>query len=179
MERKTPSRTDKLPLKLAHNLNNVSYINLALQKTLYDTYGSKIDINELSAIAELIILLNAVNDVNGGETLSFIPGITLPNTGFILAKLNEYQHRYATQLTIKTLPFFNLTDSRTLLKPAIFYSKRVSIANPNEAPDISFDYFSGEYRIVGFKHIINTHECYSEFMMIKYQASDENLKGHT
>lgn len=168
---------EKLPLILSQNGDNVSYLNLALQRTLFDTYGNKLNINELGAIAELIILLNAVNENNGGNTVSFMPGLTLPNTNVILAKLLEYQHKYATELTIKTLPFFNLTDSRTLLKPAIFYSKRISTLNSEDKA--TFDFFSGEYRILGFRHVINTQECYSEFLMYKHLASDETLKGHT
>jgi len=170
------NKYEKLPLILTQNSENVSYLNLSLQRTLYDTYGSKLDKNELNAMAELIILLNVVNEKNGGNTISFIPGITLPSNNFILARLNEYQHRYAVNLTLKTLPFFNLTDTRTLNKPCIFYSKRISVLNNDS---VSFDFFSGEYRIVGFKHVINTQECYSEFMLIKYGASDETLNGHS
>lgn len=156
--------------------DGVSYLNLALQRTLYDIYGSKIDKNELFAISEFIILYNVVNDNTPGNTISFIPGLTLPTSNFILAKLLEYQHRYAAELTLKTLPFFHLSDARTINKPAIFYSKRIATMN-NDAP-VNFDFFSGEWRIVGFKHIINTQECYSEFILIKYSASDETLKGH-
>ena len=40
----------------------------------------------------------------------------------------------------------------------------------------SIDFFSGEYRIIGFKHVITTRECYSEFLLNKGQALAENLK---
>jgi hypothetical protein len=168
---------ESYPLVTSNSSENASYLNLALQRTLYDTYGKKINKDDLFAVSQFIILLNAVNDVNGGSTVSFLPGITLPTSKFILSKLLEYQQRYASELTLKTLPFFNLSDSRTLNKPAVFFSKRISTLGNDSS--VTLDFFSGEWRIVGFRHVINTQECYSEFMLIKYQSTDETLKGHS
>lgn len=176
-----PSPTGRFylrPVILTNNYENVSNLNLALQSTLlqYD-FIRNIDQRELAAIADFIILLNISNDLTGNNTLSFIPGITLPTSNFILSKLLEYQQRNASELSIKTLPFFNLSDARSIYKPAVVLSKRISTLGDRDK-DVRFDFFSGEWRIVGFRHVINTQECYSEFMLNKYMASDETLKGH-
>ena len=178
------------PLILTQNSQNVSYLNLAIQKVLYSKSREydprrnavvqnptgplgKIDYNNLAAIAEFIILLNATNEINGGNTVTFIPGLTMPNRNFILSRIHEYNVKFSLNLTIKTLPFFNLTDARTMNKPCIFYSKRVSLMGVD--PVDVMDFFTGEYRIVGFRHVITTSECYSEFSLSKYLTADEKV----
>jgi hypothetical protein len=76
-------------------------------------------------------------------------------------------------ITIKTLPYFNLSDFRTIAyKYAILLSKKtvgqISPNNPNLKDLVNqLDFFSGLYNIVGFRHIINPEEMYSEFKLLK------------
>jgi hypothetical protein len=128
---------------------------------------------DLAAVAEFLILLNASNNDNNMGSISFSPGLNLPGNKFILSRITEYVKRFAVEMTIKTLPFFNLSELRTINKPALFFSKRIS---PLNTPVDQFDFFSGEYRITGFRHVITTSECFSEFMLTKYGASDDLIR---
>jgi hypothetical protein len=156
------------------NDDGLSYLNLLVQTKLID-FGFKVAKEEIYALAQFIILLNIGIDQSNINSITFAPGLTMPGQNFILAKIHEYSKRYAAEITVKTLPFFNLTDTRTINKPAIFFSKRVSFNNFKE--DINLDFFSGEYRIVGFRHLITTTECYSEFLLTKFGANNEGLSG--
>jgi hypothetical protein len=154
-----------------------TYFNIAVQSKLID-FGLSIKDEEIFPLAQFIILLNtSINSSNLG-TIKLTAGISTPGQNFILGKLHEYQKKYAVELTIKTLPFFNLTDRRAIQRPAIFFSKRLNTLGANKSKDIELDFFSGEYRIVGFRHVITTTECYSEFLMIKYGTTAEGIEGN-
>jgi hypothetical protein len=73
------------------------------------------------------------------------------------------------------LPFFYLSNYRVISQPAFFYSKKLNISNYNDLN--IFDFFSGDYRIMGFKHVISTRECYSEFLLNKANALGGELKA--
>jgi len=76
-------------------------------------------------------------------------------------------------IQIKTLPYFNLSDFRTVAnKYAILISKKtvgqITPNNPNLKDLVNqLDFFSGVYNIVGFKHTINPDGMYSEFRLLK------------
>lgn len=87
----------------------------------------------------------------------------------IAAEIFKYQMMNAYVVTIKTLPFFHLCNYRTMaLKPAFLFSKKLKTAShmPSNPKD-ELDVFSGHYNIEGFRHVITTKECYSEFIMKK------------
>ncbi len=70
------------------------------------------------------------------------------------------------KISIKTLPFFWLSNQRLMaLKPCFLFSKKTSLIG-NELKN-SMDFFTGMYNITSFKHVINTKEAYSEFILIK------------
>ena len=83
--------------------------------------------------------------------------------------------RNFVQVSIKTLPFFYLSNYRVIGQPSLLYSKKVNISNyVNQS---IFDFFSGNYTILGFKHVITTKECYSEFILTKSQALGGEVKS--
>lgn len=159
-------------LILTNSSDSVSYLNLAMQAYLRDNVKG-IKGEDLAAVAEFIILLNASNDANDMGSISFSPGLNLPGNKFILSRINEYAKRFSVEMSVKTLPYFHLSELRTINKPALFFSKRISPINNSID---QFDFFSGEYRITGFRHVITTSECYSEFMLTKYGATDDLIK---
>ena len=69
----------------------------------------------------------------------------------------EELNNYAINLTIKTLPFFNIIP---FTAPKCFV-----IHNPNKIVGSTKrpQTFTGLYQIKGCRHVINTNECYSEF----------------
>jgi hypothetical protein len=158
-------------LVLTHSTDGVSYLNLAVQAQIKDLGGYPIAPVDLAALAELIILLNLSNDESEDTNLTFTPGLTLPGTGFILSRIHEHAKRFSSEISLKTLPFFHLSNYSDINKKCLFFSKRLSIAG-RDLP-VVFDFFSGEYMITGFKHVITTSECYSEFLLTKFGASDD------
>lgn len=69
---------------------------------------------------------------------------------------------------IKTLPMFHLSDYRTTLKPAIVYLRSTPGVNIQPQNDRSTaDFFTGMYKILGFKHTISKNKGQSEFTLVK------------
>jgi hypothetical protein len=67
------------------------------------------------------------------------------------------------------LPFFHLSNFRLVnFKPCFVFSKQVTPININSLDNTpKLDFFTGVYNIAAFKHVINTRECYSQFMLLK------------
>jgi hypothetical protein len=129
----------------------------------------------LLPLAETIILMNAVNTASENSQVEVLPGLYLPNKNFITGKIMEYAAKFFIEVSLKTLPFFYLSNYRVISQPAFFYSKKLNISNYNDLN--IFDFFSGDYRIMGFKHVISTRECYSEFLLNKANALGGELKA--
>ena len=69
---------------------------------------------------------------------------------------------------IKTLPMYNLSTQSTILKPVIVSLKTTPGINIKRQNDMSTtDFFSGLYKILGFKHTITNKKGESEFALIK------------
>jgi len=153
---------------------NVTIINALLQKTLAEHYPG-IPKENLLPLAETIILINEVSVQSGNSQVEVIPGLYLPNKNFISGKITEYAMKYFVEVSLKTLPFFYLSNYRVMSQPAFFYSKKLNISNYNDLN--IFDYFSGDYRIIGFKHVITTRECYSEFLLNRANALGGEVKS--
>jgi hypothetical protein len=153
---------------------NVTITNALLQKTLAEKYPG-IPKENLLPLAETIILMNAVNTASENSQVEVLPGLYLPNKNFITGKIMEYAAKFFIEVSLKTLPFFYLSNYRVISQPAFFYSKKLNISNYNDLN--IFDFFSGDYRIMGFKHVISTRECYSEFLLNKANALGGELKA--
>jgi len=174
------------PIIFTNSQENITLMNALLQSKLSEQnehtdqfrkgiykYGP-IKTESLEPLAETIILMNAANISTDNTQVDSVPGRYMPDQNFILGKITEYAMKYFVEVSLKTLPFFYLSNYRTIFQPAFFYSKKINISNYLNFNSI--DFFSGEYRITGFKHVITTRECYSEFLLNKGQALAENLK---
>ncbi len=87
----------------------------------------------------------------------------------IASELWKHLNNQVIKLSIKTLPFFHLSTLRLVnFKPCFLFSKQVTPINPNSnSISNNLDFFSGVYNIAAIKHVINTRECYSQFMLVK------------
>lgn len=157
----------------SNSQENITVLNALLQFEILGKHKS-IPKQDVMPLADLIILMNASKVDSGISQVEILPGLYLPNQNFILGKITEYAMRYFIEISIKTLPFFYLSNYRVISQPALLYSKKVNISNYNN--DKIFDFFSGDYRIFGFKHVITTKECYSEFILSKANALGSELK---
>ena len=95
----------------------------------------------------------------------------------IAAELWNALNSQQIKLNIKTLPFFHLATYRLLnFKPCFLFSKQVTPININSTNNsTNLDFFSGLYNIAAIKHVINTRECYSQFMLQKNVGSGYRL----
>jgi hypothetical protein len=85
----------------------------------------------------------------------------------IAAELWRNITEQAYKISIKTLPFFHLSSYRSMvMKPCYLFSKKITVSRTNPQ-DNSLDFFSGTYNITAFRHVINTRECYSQFLLVK------------
>jgi hypothetical protein len=155
---------------LSQEISNVdSFKNSEVDDTVIS------DIEALSLFIEALFTLG----LNNSPTLTISGKNGLPVEKNVKAALFQYLYTTtAPTVTIRTLPFFHLSNVNTVIgKTCILISKRtVSQVSPInsqlENMDNNLDFFSGVYNIVGAKHVITTSDCYSEFVMLK-------LKGET
>jgi hypothetical protein len=158
-------------LVLTHSNEGVSYLNLAIQSEIKQL-GGYVNVAYLAAVSELIVLLNLSDGESEDTTLNIVPGLTMPGTGFILSRIHEYSKRHSTEISIKTLPFFHISGFYDINKRCAFFSKRNQFMGKS-ANEMVFDFFSGEYVITGYRHVMTTGECYSEFLLNKMGTSDD------
>ena len=155
--------------------DNVSYLGLAYQLPL-----KKINPNlngaKLKNAADLLVLLNQYNLSKGKNSNGAIMtvGVNGPKQNTIQSKILDYAMKNSFKVSLKTLPFFHLSDYFVIGRPAYFYSRKVSLLGGKPKTDL--DFFSGQYFIGGFKHVISANNCYSEFTLQKSINAGE-LKG--
>ena len=69
---------------------------------------------------------------------------------------------------IKTLPMFNLSNFSHMLKPGIVFLKSIpTLKTQGDYGMGTADFFSGLYKIVGFRHMIKNNKAESEFSLVK------------
>lgn len=128
----------------------------------------------------LSTLIESIFTVGKGGSLLNPPSLTLaqkdgqPGEKSIKASMFQYLYKTTSPvITIKTLPFFHLSNHRSINgKLCILLSKRtISALSPinsqTENLKNNLDFFSGVYNIIGAKHVITTQDCYSEFVIQK------------
>jgi hypothetical protein len=77
--------------------------------------------------------------------------------------------------TMKTVPMFHLTQAHTHTRPALVFLKntrRVSPIKRFTGTYNSSDFFSGVYRILGYKHTISTKRAFSQFLVHRDLVGD-------
>jgi hypothetical protein len=68
---------------------------------------------------------------------------------------------------------FNLSTMGTIMRPAVCMLKSTPrLKLPSESNVSTMDLFSGMYKIIGFKHVINMREAYSQFTVFKDLAAE-------
>lgn len=81
--------------------------------------------------------------------------------------LNQLYNR-AYQLNISTVPFFKISSLSNLTRPCVVLMQSTNM--PQTVPEkqtLLNVIYSGIYRIMGYKHVINFNGCHSEFFLQK------------
>ena len=160
------------------------YIAERLKKAIPDQEKYALSSLAVSITEQLIVNSNKKNG----------PVINVPNTENWKAPLSDFikmfteegpQGRMMTG-TIKTVPFFQLSDLATINSLCMVnIQKNPSLDNyPINAEDTETIY-TGVWQILGFNHVITANDAYSEFSVVKvsyptkYEEEVYKIKGET
>lgn len=146
--------------------------------TFRDNFAVEASLNEDFQIESSLSFINVlfnIFDIRTVNSKGFPDGVVFKPKQFglyqenIASELWKHLNKQAIKLSIKTLPFFHLSNIRLVnYKPCFLFSKQITPINPNsKSTSNNLDFFSGVYNIAAIKHVINTKECYSQFMLIK------------
>jgi hypothetical protein len=85
-----------------------------------------------------------------------------------MTDMMENMYRQALQMSIKTLPLFHVSNIHHISSPCIVFAQDAGIKQSVQGERTLLNsFFSGLYRIMGFKHTINTSTVSSEFSLVK------------
>ena len=124
-------------------------------------------------IAATLELAERFNYASFVEVEQNLPG----NPQTLQTDFMEEMYRKALQMTIKTLPFFHLSAQHTMGRECVVFAQETGIMQSNP-PNRSLlnSFFSGIYKIMGFKHSISTGACESEFRLLKNVPDFSSVK---
>lgn len=90
------------------------------------------------------------------------------NPNSILADFSEDLYRKALQMSITTLPTFHISRPASVSSPCIVFAQDQPITQSVRGErKLLNKFFSGLYKIMGFKHTITTGAATSEFKLVK------------
>jgi hypothetical protein len=98
------------------------------------------------------------------EVDQLLPG----NPQSIMTDFAEDMYRKALQMQIKTLPTFHLSNVHTINDPCILFAQDAEIKQTLTRPRTLLNsFYSGLYKVMGFRHVISTGQAHSEFKLVK------------
>ena len=98
------------------------------------------------------------------EIDQLLPG----NPQSVMTDMMENMYRQALQMSIKTLPLFHVSNIHHISSPCIVFAQDAGIKQSVQGERTLLNsFFSGLYKVMGFKHIINTSTVSSEFSLVK------------
>jgi len=129
--------------------------------------------NAADGIAATLVKAEDFNYASFVEVEQNLPG----NPQMLQTDFMEELFRKALQMTIKTLPFFHLSAQHTMGLECVVFAQETGIMQSNP-PNRSLlnSFFSGIYKIMGFKHTISTGACESEFRLVKNVPDFSSVK---
>lgn len=90
------------------------------------------------------------------------------NPNDTLADLSERMFRDGLQMSITTLPTFHLSRVASINTSCIVFAQDQPITQTQSpSTDLLNKFFSGLYKIIGFKHVIDSKSATSEFRLVK------------
>jgi len=90
------------------------------------------------------------------------------NPNDIIADLSERMFRDGLQMSITTLPTFHLSKIASINTACIVFAQDQPITQTQiPRTDLLNKFFSGLYKIIGFKHVIDSKSATSEFRLVK------------
>ena len=96
------------------------------------------------------------------------------NPNSIMADFSEDLYRKALQMNITTLPLFHISRVGSINNPCVVFAQDQPITQVERKERTGLNkFFSGVYKIMGFKHTITTTTATSEFKLVKNVPNDK------
>ena len=128
------------------------------------------------SIAALIDLAEDGSDADLRGLIEIDQGLP-GNPQTIMVDLAEEMFRNSLTMSIKTLPFFNISNVHHFFSPSVLFAQEALIKQSIQPKrSLMNSFFSGLYQIAGFKHIINATTASSEFSLVKNAPSYSPVK---
>ena len=139
-----------------------------------------VDNHQEAADAVALLLDNSTKEENKGviEIDQLLDG----NPQTILTDLMQDMYRKALSMSITTLPSFHISNTWDLNSACLVFAQDAPIQQSTKPErTLMNSFFSGLYKIVGFKHKISTSKSESEFSLVKnlpkYKDKGENSES--
>lgn len=168
------------PYIVKKDQSSLTYTHLAYLNVLIDlkSAGSlkNVDPEELLGLAQFLDAREKLSKSQGSPGVILAPREGSGGKYAILGKVIQYMEKASLVVKIKTLPFLHLSGYKVLGMPAILISKKQNLITPSnnlsyqeniEDNKSIIDFYSGTYVILGWRHVINLTEAYSEFSLQK------------
>lgn len=95
------------------------------------------------------------------------------NPNSIMADFSDDLYRKALQMNITTLPLFHISRTASINNPCVVFAQDQPITQIRRTDRTLLNrFFSGVYKIMGFKHTITTTTATSEFKLVKNVPTD-------
>ena len=131
--------------------------------------AKEVDISSPEAAADSIAsILDEAAEKKNLNPLVLVDQELPGNPNSIMADFTEDLYRKALQMSITTLPMFHISKLGSLSTPCIVFAQDQPITQVERRERTLLNkFFSGLYKIMGFKHTITTSAATSEFKLVK------------
>jgi len=146
---------------MLENLGNRSGRHGQLFKKVFPDLDLGVDIGRLAADMADIMILEST-----GSTRYSPVGRKSATLSVLQLFLSLFKHQYRGIIT--TLPMFSVANMGVLTRPGLVLFRSTGRVNTySESPITTMDFFTGLYKILGFKHSITNTDAKSEFIVYK------------
>lgn len=159
-------------------LNTTKFVTNETLKALAEGSINRAEIGSLNA--DIRSLFRDNPEINRDELISILsldiynryrrrlPYVEISNISeatYVQKEIIDQLNRLQFSLSIRTLPFFSLADTSIRKKKCVLQANQNNIIGLSDRARPA--YYSGVYNILGFRHVINANEMYSEFNIIR------------
>lgn len=131
--------------------------------------AKEVDISSPEAAADSIAsILDEAAEKKNLNPLVLVDQELPGNPNSIMADFTEDLYRKALQMSITTLPLFHISKLGSISTPCIVFAQDQPITQVERRERTLLNkFFSGLYKIMGFKHTITSSAATSEFKLVK------------
>ena len=134
--------------------------------------AEELEVDSAEAAADSLAAIVEDAEKNNLKGLVLVDQELPGNPNSIMADFTENLYRKALQMSITTLPTFHISRLAHINGPCIVFAQDQPISQSiRRDRSLMNKFFSGLYKIMGFKHTITTSAATSEFKLVKNAPS--------